>query len=79
MTPGRTALSSCSRRRRDEAGSSTSRAGAALASRSPSTPHTVHVRDSEDVTRPALALSPSAWSAFLVEDHLRVLGGRAVQ
>ncbi|MGI5355887.1 hypothetical protein ACQI4E_11300 [Streptomyces sp. CA-252508] len=22
---------------------------------------------------------PSAWSAFLVEDHLRVLGGRAVQ
>jgi hypothetical protein len=42
-------------------------------------PHTVHVRDSKDVTRPALALSPSAWSAFLVEDHLRVLGGRAVQ
>ncbi|MGA5100917.1 DUF397 domain-containing protein [Streptomyces lavendulocolor] len=42
-------------------------------------PHTVHVRDSKDVTRPALVLSPSAWSAFLVEDHLRVLGGRAVQ
>ncbi|MHC3390401.1 DUF397 domain-containing protein [Streptomyces lavendulocolor] len=42
-------------------------------------PHTVHVRDSKDVTRPALAVSPSAWSAFLVEDHLRVLGGRAVQ
>ncbi|MGA5407105.1 DUF397 domain-containing protein [Streptomyces lavendulocolor] len=42
-------------------------------------PHTIHVRDSKDVTRPALVLSPSAWSAFLVEDHLRVLGGRAVQ
>ncbi|MGA5167606.1 MULTISPECIES: DUF397 domain-containing protein [Streptomyces] len=42
-------------------------------------PHTVHVRDSKDVTRPALDLSPSAWSAFLVEDHLRVLGGRAVE
>ncbi|MFF8290915.1 DUF397 domain-containing protein [Streptomyces sp. NPDC016309] len=42
-------------------------------------PHAVHVRDSKDVTRPALTLSTSAWSAFLVEDHLRVLGGRAVQ
>ncbi|MDN3295003.1 DUF397 domain-containing protein [Streptomyces ficellus] len=28
-------------------------------------PHTVHVRDSKDTTRPALTLSPSAWSAFL--------------
>ncbi|OKJ99514.1 hypothetical protein AMK26_26120 [Streptomyces sp. CB03234] len=42
-------------------------------------PRTVHVRDSKDVTRPALALSPAAWSAFLVEDHLRVLGGGTVQ
>ncbi|GGZ17653.1 DUF397 domain-containing protein [Streptomyces nitrosporeus] len=28
-------------------------------------PHTVHVRDSKDVTVPALSLSPAAWSAFL--------------
>lgn len=28
-------------------------------------PHTVHVRDSKDVTVPALVLSPGAWSAFL--------------
>ncbi|MGW7429142.1 DUF397 domain-containing protein [Streptomyces sp. NPDC054861] len=28
-------------------------------------PHTVHVRDSKDTTRPALTLTPSAWSAFL--------------
>ncbi|MER7108389.1 DUF397 domain-containing protein [Streptomyces sp. NPDC000229] len=34
-------------------------------------PHTVHVRDSKDVTRPALTVSPSAWSAFVLEDHLR--------
>lgn len=27
--------------------------------------HTVHVRDSKDITVPALALSPAAWSAFL--------------
>jgi DNA-binding CsgD family transcriptional regulator len=25
------------------------------------------------------AFTPSAWSAFLVDDHLRVLGGRPVQ
>ncbi|MGK5499218.1 DUF397 domain-containing protein [Streptomyces sp. URMC 125] len=28
-------------------------------------PHTVHVRDSKDVSRPHLAFSPDAWSAFL--------------
>ncbi|MEU1471549.1 DUF397 domain-containing protein [Streptomyces sp. NPDC005761] len=28
-------------------------------------PHTVHVRDSKDVTLPALTLSPAAWTAFL--------------
>ncbi|MEU2247028.1 DUF397 domain-containing protein [Streptomyces sp. NPDC019224] len=28
-------------------------------------PNTVHVRDSKDVTVPALALSPDAWSAFV--------------
>ncbi|MCX4533509.1 DUF397 domain-containing protein [Streptomyces sp. NBC_01669] len=28
-------------------------------------PHTVHVRDSKDLTVPALALSPTAWTAFL--------------
>ncbi|GAA2950843.1 DUF397 domain-containing protein [Streptomyces enissocaesilis] len=28
-------------------------------------PHAIHVRDSKDVTRPALALSPTTWSAFV--------------
>ncbi|MFC8917609.1 DUF397 domain-containing protein [Streptomyces sp. NPDC057116] len=28
-------------------------------------PLTIHVRDSKDVTRPALTLSPAAWAAFL--------------
>ncbi|WNI30084.1 DUF397 domain-containing protein [Streptomyces sp. ITFR-6] len=28
-------------------------------------PHTVHVRDSKDITVPALTLSPAAWSAFI--------------
>ncbi|MCX5142008.1 MULTISPECIES: DUF397 domain-containing protein [unclassified Streptomyces] len=28
-------------------------------------PHTIHVRDSKDLTVPALALSPAAWSRFL--------------
>ncbi|MFD4942194.1 DUF397 domain-containing protein [Streptomyces sp. NPDC058239] len=28
-------------------------------------PHTVHVRDSKDLTVPALALSPAAWADFL--------------
>lgn len=28
-------------------------------------PHTIHVRDSKDITVPALALSPDAWSAFV--------------
>lgn len=28
-------------------------------------PHAVHVRDSKDITVPALTLSPAAWSAFL--------------
>lgn len=28
-------------------------------------PHTVHVRDSKDLTVPALTLSPAAWAAFI--------------
>ncbi|MFJ2090222.1 DUF397 domain-containing protein [Streptomyces sp. NPDC087901] len=28
-------------------------------------PHAIHVRDSKDLTVPALTLSPSAWTAFL--------------
>lgn len=28
-------------------------------------PHTIHVRDSKDLTVPALTLSPAAWSAFV--------------
>lgn len=28
-------------------------------------PHTIHVRDSKDLTVPSLTLSPAAWSAFL--------------
>ncbi|MFF9865314.1 DUF397 domain-containing protein [Streptomyces sp. NPDC013953] len=28
-------------------------------------PHAVHVRDSKDITRPALTLSPAAWTALL--------------
>ncbi|MEU1348923.1 DUF397 domain-containing protein [Streptomyces sp. NPDC005786] len=28
-------------------------------------PHTIHVRDSKDLTVPALALSPTAWVRFL--------------
>ncbi|MFJ7086380.1 DUF397 domain-containing protein [Streptomyces griseus] len=28
-------------------------------------PHTVHVRDSKDLTVPALALSPDAWTSFM--------------
>ncbi|MEE1755710.1 DUF397 domain-containing protein [Streptomyces sp. SP18CS02] len=28
-------------------------------------PHTIHVRDSKDVTRPGLSLSPDAWAAFV--------------
>jgi hypothetical protein len=30
-------------------------------------PHTVHVRDSKDVSIPSLALTPAAWSHFLQE------------
>ncbi|MFD7322078.1 DUF397 domain-containing protein [Streptomyces sp. NPDC059875] len=30
-------------------------------------PHTVHVRDSKDTTRPSLTLTPAAWSTFLAE------------
>ncbi|MEU5215379.1 DUF397 domain-containing protein [Streptomyces sp. NPDC020807] len=29
------------------------------------TPHTIHVRDSKDVTVPSLTLSPTAWDAFV--------------
>ncbi|WP_333734631.1 DUF397 domain-containing protein [Streptomyces sp. IBSBF 3010] len=28
-------------------------------------PHTIHVRDSKDITVPALALSPGAWDTFI--------------
>lgn len=28
-------------------------------------PHSVHVRDSKNLTVPALTLSPAAWAAFL--------------
>ncbi|MFE7579117.1 DUF397 domain-containing protein [Streptomyces sp. NPDC057521] len=28
-------------------------------------PHTVHVRDSKDITVPALTLSPDAWGTFI--------------
>ncbi|NEC10584.1 DUF397 domain-containing protein [Streptomyces sp. SID7909] len=28
-------------------------------------PHTVHVRDSKDITVPALTLSPDAWDTFI--------------
>ncbi len=28
-------------------------------------PHTIHVRDSKDLTAPFLTLSPAAWAAFL--------------
>lgn len=28
-------------------------------------PHTIHVRDSKDTTRPPLALSPTTWSVFI--------------
>lgn len=27
-------------------------------------PHTVHIRDSKDTTRPALSFAPAAWAAF---------------
>ncbi|MFB7591278.1 DUF397 domain-containing protein [Streptomyces sp. NPDC056169] len=30
-----------------------------------SSAHSVHVRDSKDLTVPSLSLSPSAWAAFL--------------
>ncbi|WP_274560342.1 DUF397 domain-containing protein [Streptomyces spiramyceticus] len=30
-------------------------------------PHTIHVRDSKDTTRPALTLTPAAWSAFVAD------------
>lgn len=29
------------------------------------TPASVHVRDSKDTTRPALAVEPTAWAAFV--------------
>ncbi|HLL37659.1 MAG TPA: DUF397 domain-containing protein [Streptomyces sp.] len=29
------------------------------------TPDRVHVRDSKDTTRPALAVEPTAWTAFI--------------
>ncbi|MCQ4082575.1 DUF397 domain-containing protein [Streptomyces sp. RB6PN25] len=28
-------------------------------------PHTIHVRDSKDVTRPSLSFGPGAWAAFI--------------
>ncbi|OEJ26347.1 DUF397 domain-containing protein [Streptomyces agglomeratus] len=27
--------------------------------------HAIHIRDSKDTTRPALAVSPTTWSAFV--------------
>ncbi|MEU1928084.1 DUF397 domain-containing protein [Streptomyces sp. NPDC019826] len=27
--------------------------------------HKVHIRDSKDITRPGLSLTPSAWTAFV--------------
>ncbi|MFB7518101.1 DUF397 domain-containing protein [Streptomyces sp. NPDC056144] len=30
-----------------------------------STPDTIHVRDSKDITVPSLTLSPTAWDAFV--------------
>ncbi|MFJ3970985.1 DUF397 domain-containing protein [Streptomyces parvus] len=28
-------------------------------------PHTVHIRDSKDLTVPALAVSPATWTSFV--------------
>ncbi|NEB85307.1 DUF397 domain-containing protein [Streptomyces anulatus] len=28
-------------------------------------PHTIHVRDSKDLTVPALAVSPTSWTSFV--------------
>ncbi|MGW1204420.1 DUF397 domain-containing protein [Streptomyces cyaneofuscatus] len=28
-------------------------------------PHTIHVRDSKDLTVPALAVSPATWTSFV--------------
>ncbi|MCX4504099.1 DUF397 domain-containing protein [Streptomyces anulatus] len=28
-------------------------------------PHTVHIRDSKDLTVPALAVSPTSWTSFV--------------
>ncbi|MER6997583.1 DUF397 domain-containing protein [Streptomyces sp. NPDC000410] len=36
------------------------------------TPTTIHVRDSKNTTRPALTLSPTAWSAFLADTTRRL-------
>ncbi|WP_031081551.1 DUF397 domain-containing protein [Streptomyces sp. NRRL WC-3549] len=32
-------------------------------------PHAVHVRDSKDLTVPALTVSPAAWAAFVGGSH----------
>ncbi|MGI5355883.1 DUF397 domain-containing protein [Streptomyces sp. CA-252508] len=34
-------------------------------------PHTVHVRDSKNVSRPAITVSPAAWASFLAEGDVR--------
>ncbi|MEV6856184.1 DUF397 domain-containing protein [Streptomyces microflavus] len=28
-------------------------------------PHTIHIRDSKDLTVPALAVSPTSWTSFV--------------
>ncbi|MCX4654207.1 DUF397 domain-containing protein [Streptomyces microflavus] len=28
-------------------------------------PHTIHIRDSKDLTAPALAVSPTSWTSFV--------------
>ncbi|NEE42445.1 DUF397 domain-containing protein, partial [Streptomyces sp. SID7982] len=38
-------------------------------------PHTVHIRDSKDLTVPALAVSPDTWTSF-VEFAADALGAK---
>jgi hypothetical protein len=35
-------------------------------------PTTIHVRDSKDITRPHLGLTPSAWTAFVAHAAAQV-------
>ncbi|MCX4410798.1 DUF397 domain-containing protein [Streptomyces sp. NPDC059837] len=36
------------------------------------TPTTIHIRDSKDITRPHLGLTPSAWTAFVAHAAAQV-------